>query len=224
MTFPDLPPEERDAPVQFDAHELAMPTVLTGASATAVGEWLCAVAKTHDAQIAALDYVLVTDEYLHAMNVERLAHDTLTDVITFDLSEGGAGPVEGECYISLPRVLENASAYGASVRGKGRFSMLPALEGGASWIMVGRADRTEAQDRVSPVYEVHSPPPAEAAPPAAGLSPPEQLELLRVIAHGLLHLCGLGDKTSAEAEKMRAAEDAALYIWRSRFARPAQLG
>lgn len=32
-------------------------------------------------------------------------------------------------------------------------------------------------------------------------------EYARVIAHGLLHLCGLGDKTSSEKQEMRKAED-----------------
>ncbi|HRD08546.1 MAG TPA: rRNA maturation RNase YbeY, partial [Saprospiraceae bacterium] len=35
-------------------------------------------------------------------------------------------------------------------------------------------------------------------------------ELLRVIAHGLLHLSGYGDKTDEEALKMRAAENKAI--------------
>ena len=35
-------------------------------------------------------------------------------------------------------------------------------------------------------------------------------ELLRVIAHGLLHLSGYGDKTDEEAVKMRAAENKAI--------------
>ncbi len=35
-------------------------------------------------------------------------------------------------------------------------------------------------------------------------------ELLRVMAHGLLHLTGLGDKTEAEAMKMREAENKAI--------------
>ena len=35
-------------------------------------------------------------------------------------------------------------------------------------------------------------------------------ELLRVMAHGLLHLTGLGDKTESEAEKMREAENKAI--------------
>lgn len=38
-------------------------------------------------------------------------------------------------------------------------------------------------------------------------------ELLRVIAHGVLHLCGIDDKGPGEREVMEAAEDAALAIW-----------
>lgn len=35
-------------------------------------------------------------------------------------------------------------------------------------------------------------------------------ELHRVIIHGVLHLCGLKDKSDSDAKKMRAAEDKAL--------------
>lgn len=38
-------------------------------------------------------------------------------------------------------------------------------------------------------------------------------ELRRVLAHGLLHLLGLKDKTKAEAAAMRQAEEAALALW-----------
>lgn len=37
-----------------------------------------------------------------------------------------------------------------------------------------------------------------------------QKELHRVIFHGVLHLCGLKDKTRADADKMRNAEDDCL--------------
>ncbi|MBQ3635729.1 MAG: rRNA maturation RNase YbeY [Bacteroidales bacterium] len=37
-------------------------------------------------------------------------------------------------------------------------------------------------------------------------------ELHRVIIHGVLHLCGLKDKSEADAKKMRSAEDRALSI------------
>lgn len=37
-------------------------------------------------------------------------------------------------------------------------------------------------------------------------------ELLRVMAHGLLHLCGLGDKSVSESKRMRSAEENALAL------------
>lgn len=40
-------------------------------------------------------------------------------------------------------------------------------------------------------------------------------EILRVIIHGLLHLCGIGDKGPGEREIMEKCENDALNIWRS---------
>lgn len=41
---------------------------------------------------------------------------------------------------------------------------------------------------------------------------PYRRELLRVIIHGILHLCGINDKGPGEREIMEAAEDAALAL------------
>lgn len=38
-------------------------------------------------------------------------------------------------------------------------------------------------------------------------------ELRRVIIHGILHLCGLNDKTETEQKAMRKAENNALNYW-----------
>ncbi|MCM1338030.1 MAG: rRNA maturation RNase YbeY [Candidatus Amulumruptor caecigallinarius] len=38
-------------------------------------------------------------------------------------------------------------------------------------------------------------------------------ELMRVIAHGVLHLCGIDDKGPGEREVMEANEDCALALW-----------
>jgi rRNA maturation RNase YbeY len=38
-------------------------------------------------------------------------------------------------------------------------------------------------------------------------------EYLRVVAHGLLHLCGLGDKSDTEIETMRMAEEAFIELY-----------
>jgi probable rRNA maturation factor len=40
-----------------------------------------------------------------------------------------------------------------------------------------------------------------------------EIELNRVLAHGLLHLIGFKDKTKKEIKAMREAEDEALAIW-----------
>ncbi|MGM9674032.1 MAG: rRNA maturation RNase YbeY [Bacteroidaceae bacterium] len=39
-------------------------------------------------------------------------------------------------------------------------------------------------------------------------------ELRRVIIHGILHLCGIGDKAPGEREIMEAAENKALESWK----------
>ena len=48
---------------------------------------------------------------------------------------------------------------------------------------------------------------------AAGLGVDEGRELLRVIVHGVLHLCGINDKGPGEREVMEANEDAALALY-----------
>ena len=40
-----------------------------------------------------------------------------------------------------------------------------------------------------------------------------EMELLRVIIHGILHLCGFNDKTSDESQLMRQLEDKALNLY-----------
>lgn len=42
-------------------------------------------------------------------------------------------------------------------------------------------------------------------------------ELMRVIIHGILHLCGINDKGPGEREIMEAHENDALALWRTGF-------
>ncbi len=49
------------------------------------------------------------------------------------------------------------------------------------------------------------------------LDVPRGTEILRVMAHGLLHLCGLKDKTNEEASIMREAEETCLLLWKTKF-------
>ncbi|HLI92988.1 MAG TPA: rRNA maturation RNase YbeY [Puia sp.] len=48
---------------------------------------------------------------------------------------------------------------------------------------------------------------------AARFHNPLKTELLRVIFHGALHLCGYGDKTAREQVKMRALEDKYVLLF-----------
>lgn len=49
---------------------------------------------------------------------------------------------------------------------------------------------------------------------AEELGEPYRRELMRVIAHGVLHLCGINDKGPGEREIMEQAENAALELWK----------
>lgn len=57
-----------------------------------------------------LTYIFCTDDYLLEMNQQFLNHDTLTDIITFDMSEQ-PDILQGEIYISIDRVRENAAKF-----------------------------------------------------------------------------------------------------------------
>lgn len=63
-----------------------------------------------EVQSADLTYIFCADDFLLEMNNSFLDHDTYTDIITFDLSESRKA-MEGEIYISVERVKENAKIY-----------------------------------------------------------------------------------------------------------------
>ena len=60
--------------------------------------------------VDAINYIFCSDEYLLEINRTYLAHDTFTDIITFELNEGGA-PLLSDIYISVERVRENAVSF-----------------------------------------------------------------------------------------------------------------
>jgi len=119
-------------------------------------KWLRSLAQTEGFIIRDLNYIFCSDEYLYQMNVEYLNHDTYTDIITFDNSEKEKD-IEGDIFISIPRVKENANTQNLEIN----------------------------------------------------------LELKRVIAHGLLHLMGYRDKTDDEIKIMRKQENMGILIFPS---------
>ena len=59
---------------------------------------------------AGISVIFCNDTFLLEMNNNFLDHDTFTDIITFDLSESRT-VVDGEIYISVERVKENAKIF-----------------------------------------------------------------------------------------------------------------
>ncbi len=85
-----------------------------------IKKWLKEVAKSENKKVKTLTYILCNDNDLHKINVAYLNHDTLTDVITFDNSpffdenapkNKKIKHIEGDIFISLDRVKENAKKY-----------------------------------------------------------------------------------------------------------------
>ncbi|HLT08846.1 MAG TPA: rRNA maturation RNase YbeY [Cyclobacteriaceae bacterium] len=70
-------------------------------------KWLNQIALEEGFRITELNYIFCSDEYLHAINVDYLNHDTYTDIITFDNSDQ-EDIIEGDIFISIDRIRENA--------------------------------------------------------------------------------------------------------------------
>ncbi|KPM49377.1 rRNA maturation RNase YbeY [Jiulongibacter sediminis] len=119
-----------------------------------IEKWLETVAQNEGFKIEELNYIFMTDEGLYEINMEYLNHDNYTDIITFDNSEEEE-IIEGDIFISIERVRENAETYNS----------------------------------------------------------PFDTELRRVLAHGLLHLCGYKDKTEKDEKRMREMEEKSLALF-----------
>lgn len=63
--------------------------------------------KREKKKIQGLNYVFCTDEELLKINRQYLNHDYYTDIVSFELSEKDE-PAEGDIYISIDRVRDNA--------------------------------------------------------------------------------------------------------------------
>lgn len=64
--------------------------------------------------LKSLHFIFCSDAYLLEINKQFLQHDTYTDIVTFEMGEDPA-VTEGEIYISIERVLENAKKFNVSI-------------------------------------------------------------------------------------------------------------
>lgn len=72
--------------------------------------WIKKTVKSEGATLISLNYIFCTDEYLKEINIQFLDHKTYTDIITFNYNPSET-EIEGEIYISIDRVRENAETY-----------------------------------------------------------------------------------------------------------------
>ena len=72
-------------------------------------DWIQKIIDSEGFQTGDINYVFCDDNYLNTMNVEFLNHNTYTDIISFDYSQGKE--LHGEIYISIQRVVENAKEF-----------------------------------------------------------------------------------------------------------------
>jgi probable rRNA maturation factor len=72
--------------------------------------WIKNVIKSERRSLGQLNFIFCSDNYLLNLNVEYLAHDTFTDIITFDTSDGKEA-LEGDIYISVDRINDNSRIF-----------------------------------------------------------------------------------------------------------------
>lgn len=75
--------------------------------------WIQQVIAEEGKTLVHLNYIFCSDAYLLQINQQYLNHRTLTDIITFDNSEG-EGLIEGDVFISMERVRANAAELNVS--------------------------------------------------------------------------------------------------------------
>jgi rRNA maturation RNase YbeY len=76
--------------------------------------WIQSAIEAEKRKLQSLTFVFCSDVYLLGLNKQYLRHNTLTDILTFSLSEK-EGVIEGEIYISIDRVKENAVKFNTTL-------------------------------------------------------------------------------------------------------------
>ena len=72
-------------------------------------DWINRVIISEGFSVGQIDYIFCSDEYLLELNKEYLNHDTFTDIITFDYTDGKI--ISGDIFISTDRVEDNARKF-----------------------------------------------------------------------------------------------------------------
>ena len=105
-----------------------------------IRDWLKNVAHSENKQIVQLNFIFCDDEYLLDINIRYLSHDYYTDIITFPYQEGQL--LEGDMFISLERVRDNASEFNTTFDEELRRVMVHGM-----LHLMGYADKSETDQQ-----------------------------------------------------------------------------
>ena len=76
---------------------------------TKLKQWIKTVTEKEKHKLGNINYIFCTDDELLEINLKHLNHNTLTDIITFDYTDGTT--IHSDIFISIERVLENAEKF-----------------------------------------------------------------------------------------------------------------
>ncbi len=71
--------------------------------------WIETIVESENKILGEISYIFCDDDYLHNINMQYLNHDTLTDIISFDYTEGDV--ISGDIFVSIERVMDNAKDF-----------------------------------------------------------------------------------------------------------------
>ena len=92
--------------ILFFTHEVKAPTQ----HKEIIQKWLVKTAGKHGRKIDCVQIIFCSDEYLKGLGKQFLNHDYFTDIVTFHYEETDK-PIDGELYISIDRIRENARRF-----------------------------------------------------------------------------------------------------------------
>lgn len=87
--------------ILFFAEETEFPQI----DQSKISNWLKTTIQAEAGAYNSINIIFCSDDFLLRLNKEHLNHDYFTDIITFQYEND---PIEGELYISVDRVQDNA--------------------------------------------------------------------------------------------------------------------
>jgi rRNA maturation RNase YbeY len=109
-------------------------------------EWFINVIESEGSIAGDLCFIVSTDTKVLEINEKYLGHTDFTDVITFDYSSGKT--ISGDIYMSMDRILDNATKYKANTDEELRRVMVHGL-----LHLMGYTDKTEKEKSAMRIKE-----------------------------------------------------------------------